>query len=416
MKWIFTIFFSFLFYSLQAQIATVSRAANLRSNASGKSEILEKLKIGDTLLLVNPNKKAGYYQVSSLNSGLQGWVYASLIKHATIKINQDISDKNLAQDAGLVDIRVIDVGQGLCIVIKLPGNKYVIYDAGGDNSSKSHTLEQIRKSIAGTTVDLMVLSHMDADHIAAADEVIDAFKVKKLLWGGYEKSMTGEPKPTQAYNQVVHAISRHPEMENVNLNVLDSTITPGNSFVLGGATFTFLCGFGKPLPEWQLDRSEKLNSVSIVMKVEYGGNSVLICGDAVGRHREETEVNAIIATEAFMVKKASKYLPSTVLVAPHHGANNGSSRTFVNMVKPKSVIFSAGSGYRHPTTRTANEYLRVVAISSIFRTDLGDYEGGEEWALGTKGSLTKPYKDIYGDDNVQIQLRANGTYRVFYVK
>ncbi|MDO3641279.1 ComEC/Rec2 family competence protein [Mucilaginibacter sp. L3T2-6] len=312
-----------------------------------------------------------------------------------------------------VEVRVLDVGAGLCNLIKMPGNKYIIYDAGGDyNTNGNRTVEQIKSFIpAGSEIELMVLSHTDADHIVAAGQVIRDFKVKKLLWGGYERSMIDAEQPTAAYQRIIAALDEIRSTENVNLNQRDSVITPGNHFTIGSTTITFLCGFGKPLPEWGLtDKAEKLNAVSIVMRLDFAGNSVLFCGDAVGRHRDDPE-DALIATEKFMVEKARQYLPCTVIIAPHHGAKNASSAAFVNLVRPKAVVFSAGHKFHHPETLTAKRYLQYVSASSIFRTDRGDDEGGTEWDyLRVPGT-----RDGYNDDNIDILLESDHSYKVFYL-
>ncbi|MDB5089984.1 MAG: uncharacterized protein JWR09_3978 [Mucilaginibacter sp.] len=312
-----------------------------------------------------------------------------------------------------VEVRVLDVGAGLCNLIKMPGDKYIVYDAGGDyNTNGERTMAQIRSFIpSGSEIELMVLSHTDADHIVAAGQVIREYKVKKLLWGGYERSMIDAEQPTAAYQRIIAALQATPGTVNVNLNQRDSVITPGNHFMVGTTTITFLCGFGKPLAEWGLtDKAEKLNAVSIVMRLDFAGNSVLFCGDAVGRHRDDPE-DALIATEKFMVERAAQYLPSTVIIAPHHGAKNGSSAAFVRLVKPKAVIFSAGHRFHHPETSTALRYLQYVPASSIFRTDRGDDEGGTEWDyLRVPGT-----KDGYNDDNVDVLLKSDHSYRVFYL-
>jgi beta-lactamase superfamily II metal-dependent hydrolase len=256
----------------------------------------------------------------------------------------------------------------------------------------------------------MVLSHTDADHISAAGQVIKNYRVKKVIWGGYEASMiSGDP--SGAYTRLVTALENSPSTENVNLHEQHEDITPGQHFNIGTATFTFLCGFGEPPAEWNpLDKAEKLNSVSIVMKLEYSHNSILFCGDAVGRHRDDPE-DALIATEKYMIDNAAQYLPSTIIIAPHHGAKNGSSTAFVDAVKPKKVIFSAGHKFHHPETRTANLYLRYVTTDDIYRTDRGDDEDGTEWNYTRINGCI----DKYNDDNIQIQLRSNHTYRVFYL-
>jgi len=412
MKFLVTIVFILISATAFADYLVVQRNGNLRQNESTSSEILEKLHTGDTLLLLELNQTAGYYHVVSLASRQEGWVYRTLVRKVVGEIEGEPLTGALETDA-VVDIRVLDIGAGLCTLIKLPGNKYVIYDAGGDNYFQpERTPIQVKEYIpAGSVIELLVLSHTDADHIVSASQILRDYKVKKVLWTGYESSMIGGGNPTSSYTRLYNALENDPSIENINLNELDSTIDAGNHFSIGNAKFTFLCGFGSPPSEWGLSaKDEKLNSVSIVMKLNFGGNSVLFCGDAVGRHRNDP-VDALIATEKFLVENAASLLQSTVIIAPHHGAMNGSSRSFVEHVKAESVIFAAGHKHDHPTLRTAEEYLRFTTANKIFRTDRGDDEGGNEWPLGR----TAGCRDKYNDDTIQVQLRSNGTYRVYYM-
>ena len=288
----------------------------------------------------------------------------------------------------------------------------MIFDAGSDKlQNGDRTLAQIKEYIpAGATIELLVLSHTDADHITGAAQVVRDYNVKKVLWTGFEKSMLGGTS-TGAYRRLVAMLAMRPATENVNLHERDSSIAPGTHFDIGNARFTFLCGFGNPPANWQgLDDAEKLNGVSIVMKLSFSGNSILFTGDAVGRHRDD-EPDALLATEAFLVDNAAAQLPSTIVVAPHHGAKNGSSAAFVQHVNPRVVIFPAGHEHRHPTRRTAELYLQFTTAENIFRTDRGDDEGDDEWSFGRRNNC----RDRYNDDNIQVQLRGNGTYRVYYM-
>lgn len=393
-------------YTANADFLIVQRNGNMRAEPSTESEILEKVHTGDTLILLELDQTDAYYHVRGRQSGQEGWVYRTLVRKVEGEIEAPPTSSTV------VDIRILDVGAGLCVLIKLPGDKYVIYDAGSDAKlNGNRTIEQIKEYIpAGTRIELMVLSHTDADHINGAGQVIRDYDVKKVLWTGYEASMAGG-STTAAYTRLITQLESHQGTENVNLHERDSIITPGNQFQIGATRFTFLCGFGSPHPDWTgLDKAEKLNGVSIVMKLEFGGKSVLFTGDAVGRHRDSQE-DVLLATEHFLVNNAAQYLPSTVLIAPHHGAKNGSSTAFVDLVKPRSVIFAAGHQHRHPTSRTANLYLQYTVADSIYRTDRGDDEGGEEWSRGRRAGCS----DKYNDDTIQIQLRSNGTYRVYYM-
>jgi beta-lactamase superfamily II metal-dependent hydrolase len=370
--------------------------------------VLIQVEINATLVLVEETQTNGYYHVKGNMFSGEGWIYRTFVRRYIG--DPPIENVVVPED---VEVRVLDVGAGQCNLIKLPGKKYVIYDAGHWENYGKRTLAQVNEYIEpGSTIELLILSHTDGDHIGAAENIIRNYIVKKVLWTGYERSMISSSASTDAFKRLESVLNNPPyPIENVNLNTLDSTITPGTKVSFGDASLTFLCGFGKPEADWPLmSVGEKLNSVSIIMKLEYKGRSVLFSGDAVGRHVGDP-ASTLIATEKFVVEEASALLRSTVIIAPHHGADNGSSVALIQNVKPSFVIFSAGHMYQHPTKSAAERYLaNSVDITNMYRTDRGDDEF----------NITKPYNewshlqvagcsDPYGDDDVNIVLLFTGS-------
>jgi competence protein ComEC len=142
----------------------------------------------------------------------------------------------------------------------------------------------------------------------------------------------------------------------------------------------------------------------------------LYTGDAVGRHLEDP-ADALIASEKFVVNNADAILiDSDVLIAPHHGADNGSSTEFIKAVSPEWVIFSAGHRHCHPTQVAAQRYIDFgVSLSNMFRTDIGDDESNsdcrvKEWDHQRQTN----HKDTAGDDDVDILIRQDGEVLVDY--
>ncbi len=125
-----------------------------------------------------------------------------------------------------------------------------------------------------------------------------------------------------------------------------------------------------------------------------------------------TDKNAHIATEKYMTENAEVIsIDSDVLIAPHHGADNGSSKRFIEAVSPTWVIFSAGHDHEHPRSAAAERFLGAgVGLEKMFRTVLGDDEGQEEWDHGRVAGRVDPP----GDDDVDILIRANGEIEVAY--
>jgi beta-lactamase superfamily II metal-dependent hydrolase len=395
----------------EGQYLQVSRQANIKESYNGNSPTLEKANKGDYYVMVKEASDStnSYYKVKCNTKDQDGWIYRTLVR----RYEGNIPGKEVSSLSDLV-IDVVDVGAGLCNVIKLPDGRYIIYDAGNYTASGNATLEQIKKIIpVGSTVELMILSHTDSDHVGAASNIIENYRVKKILHTGYEKSLVfpGETM-SSTYKRFQSALKNadYP-IEVVNLYEKDSVIKPGITESYGNVKLIYLCGFGKPLEEWNpLAENEMINSVSIVVKVVYDGASVLLAGDAVGRHIDDPP-NALIATEKYLVDKAPDLLNSDILVAPHHGADNGSSLAFIQKVTPDVVIFSAGHKFQHPRQITSERYLGYVKLENIFRTDRGDDEGGAEWDYKRVAGCVDPY----GDDDVEILITSDGKYKVKYL-
>jgi len=134
-----------------------------------------------------------------------------------------------------------------------------------------------------------------------------------------------------------------------------------------------------------------------------------------------------LATEKFLVDNVnSSFLNCDVMVAPHHGADNGSSRAFIEAVSPMFVIFPAGASHGHPTKQAVDRYIVYADVQwyRIFRTDRGagwistrqgwdDYYDDDkvvEW----NGQARKGCNDKTGDDDVLITVYDNGYLRVRY--
>ena len=157
------------------------------------------------------------------------------------------------------------------------------------------------------------------------------------------------------------------------------------------------------------------------MRVSYKGKSILFMGDAVGRHNTDSDGNQnedtdqLIATEKFLVDNSdSLIIDSDVLIASHHGANNGSAPKFIKAVSPQWVIFSAGRGHAHPRDLTAKRFIAAgVDSDKLLRTDLGDdeseYEHGDlEWPKGR----IDDHRDPPRDDDLLISIGSSGSLTV----
>ena len=329
------------------------------------------------------------------------------------------ADPGPADPGAAVTVRVIDVGPGLCTITTAPsasGPRHMVYDAG--HWFGGLCLDAVDRIVGTAGVDLMIISHSDGDHLGDAEEIIEAHDVRAMI-------RTGDSRHGANLDSMVFAIGREvTAIGAMDRSLATQPITPGETLALGDATLTLLHG----LNDWtasSLSDAESNNAISIVVRLDYNGGSVLFSGDVIGRRLDDPAPNACRDAEEMMVNRhtpgTATSLDSDVIIAPHHGGNNGSSTCFINAVSPSAVVFSAGHQYLHPTVGAAGRYLAAnVRPDSLFRTDLGDDEDpddppshpdAEHWEPGGATNCA----DARGDDEIEIHIDATGAVTVRYV-
>ena len=305
-------------------------------------------------------------------------------------------------------VRVIDVGNGHAAVIAMPGEFYMVYDAG----RSGRTLVGVRSVVPdGEDIDLLILSHTDSDHIGGADELLGAYQVKRIVRPGLWRD-------TDAWADADAAIADEAELGAEVMNLAETPLIPGDEIHFGNARVILVSGFSQPPASWGVhEESETNNAGSIVVRLVFVGRSILFTGDSVGLKLCDTnscaEPEQLYATELFMVKNAPHVpIDSDVLIAPHHGSRESSSAEFIAAVSPEWVVIPAGtSAYDHPHREAGERYLAAnVAPSRILRTDRHDDEGDKEWPCGR----VDDHVDSVGDDDVDIAVSASGDLKVAY--
>ncbi len=313
-----------------------------------------------------------------------------------------ISDKATAPAGQEVIVRIADVGAGLCCVIRMPGPKYVIYDAGNYEDNGKSAMSVITEIIpSGSDVAMLVLSHSDSDHVAAVPDICEKYHVKIAVFPDIERD-------TATWENAVKALDAEAATDGCKeIRVKMEADCQNTSVTSGEAEFRVLCGWAIPPASFGCkDDSELKNGGSIIARFTCGGWSVLFTGDAVGRHLN-SPAGICIAEERWLVDNIKPAeLESDVLIAPHHGANSSCSETFLQTVQPTWVVFSAGHKFSHPRAAAAERCIAAgVKKEHILRTDRGDDEGGEEWNEGRVAGT----KDSRGDDSITVTITKSGS-------
>ncbi len=220
-------------------------------------------------------------------------------------------------------IKMLDIGQGDSILIYSKGEA-ILVDTGGvqekeDNLVRNITLP-VLKSLGVKKLKKLIITHGDYDHIGEADYLLKHFKVEEVLINNnkinyYEKQLL-KYKAKQAKE---------------------------------GYTFTL-----KDIVFVQLNKNlEDENDSSLVFLGIYKDKSFLLMGDSSSK------------TEEYLLKRYN-LKNITILKVGHHGSKTSTSDKFIEEVKPKISLISAGidNKFKHPH----KEILKKLQDSLVYVT------------------------------------------------
>ena len=233
-----------------------------------------------------------------------------------------------------INITMLDIGQGDSLLIELPHNKSnILLDTGGVvsynknkyNLSLNTTIPYL-KSRGIKKINYMILTHGDYDHMGEAINLVNNFKVKKVVFN------CGE------FNNLEKELIKVLDKKKIKYYSCIKELNIDNN------KFYFL----------QTKEYDNENDNSNVIYTELDGYKFMFMGDA-GVEKEKDILN--------------KYNISgiDVLKIGHHGSKTSSSKEFINEINPNYSIISVGKNnrYGHPN----KEVLNNLSDSKIYRTD-----------------------------------------------
>lgn len=234
------------------------------------------------------------------------------------------------RDGSGLEIHYLDVGQGDSTLILCDGHAMLI-DAG--DNDRGTAVQSYLEGQGVTTLDYVIGTHPDADHIGGLDVVLYKFDCQMVMMPDFEKD-------TRTYDDVVQTMK-----QKRYKNTLPEV---GTVYELGSAVFTIVAPNG--------EYGDNANDYSVGILLQHGKNRFLFTGDA-----EE-------ASEADMLENGID-LEADVFKASHHGSRTANTEEFLQTVDPDYVVISCGqdNSYGHPHAEVMNR-LRAMGIS-VFRTD-----------------------------------------------
>ncbi len=242
-----------------------------------------------------------------------------------------------------VEVVFLDVGQGDAALVLTPDGKSLLVDAGGflipgQKARKGFDVGRdvvvpYLKRRGLERLDAVLLSHPHPDHFGGLQAVFEAFPVGEFWWNG-------QRFPDVSFDALLEAVRRRGAVRKVLL--------APESFPWGGGTVDVLY-------PGRVERARSINDNSLVVRLNFGAESVLFAGDI-----EDLGEGAL-----------SDQVPvhATVLKIPHHASRTSSSVPFVDSVRPEVAVASLGEDnlFKFPHEGVLEKYERRGV--KIYRTD-----------------------------------------------
>ncbi len=284
---------------------------------------------------------------------------------------------------------VLDVGQGLAVVLRGPDGRFVLVDAGPSGAGRFDTGDRIvvpaLASRGCRRLEVLALSHDHDDHAGGALAVLRDVEVGELWLGeGSQRDPLTRAVAAEAVARGV-AVFRLRRGDGAHVAGLDlAVLHPG-----------------------LLDRGLSLNNRCLVLRASTrNGASILLPGDL-----EADGERALLAALADPRAGA--------LVAPHHGADGSSTPAFLAGVHPHLVVVSAGAGNRfgHPGQAALSRF--AASEARVLRTDrdgtitLEDIDGS--WMTSVEKQGRGDEREDKDHSESESERNATGSERLFFI-
>ena len=256
-----------------------------------------------------------------------------------------------------VNISVIDVGQGDCILVENRNGHTYLVDAGSStikNVAEYNVVPYLKCKGIGS-LDYVMVSHGDSDHINGILQMMekDDLRIRNLV-------LPDCGQFSQEYGELRELAKRR------DIPVI--YVSKGDSLKDGEIRFEIISPEDKKYGD--------INDASMVMRMEYQEFSMYFTGDI----SEKTERELLQAISA-----------ADVLRVPHHGSGLSSSQELLEKANPSVAMISCGVGnrYGHPHRETVERYemlkteLFVTAESGCIEIEVPDEKKGKEYYVST---------------------------------
>jgi competence protein ComEC len=209
-------------------------------------------------------------------------------------------------------VTFLSVGEGDAILIS-QGQNQILIDGGRTGKELLAHLGR-HMPFWDRTVEIVIATHPDADHIGGFSGLFGAYRVGQFLY-------TGAESKTETFTLLQKALALNACEPLKLFRGSDIRLPWGGELVIE-----------YPLSELPKDAAET-NTGSIVSRLIYGETQILFTGDLPSEETVLPEMRTV-----------------DILKVAHHGSRYSTSAAFLDQLQPKEAVLSVGKNmYGHPS-------------------------------------------------------------------
>lgn len=237
----------------------------------------------------------------------------------------------------MTEVYMFDVGQGDSFFIQTSTGKQMLIDAGKDAT----VLGELSRVMPWNdrSIDIVLATHPDMDHIGGLDEVFKRYKVDMFL----TSSVGGE---TEEYKNLLKIVNEK--------KIPAYFVEQGVRFDLSSTEYFMVLFPDRDVKGWET------NTGSVVGKFVSGERSILFTGDS------PTSI------EQYLAKTIPDLLDVDILKLGHHGSRTSTTAALLKVTTPNLALVSAGknNSYGHPH-KEVTDLLQQFAVPIVSTQDQG---------------------------------------------
>jgi len=249
---------------------------------------------------------------------------------------QDTPSSDMPEASAGLLVSFLDVGQGDCIFLRAPSGKTMLVDGGPDGSFG--VIDRYLTSLGVVGLDVVVASHLHADHIGGLIQVVDTYPIGDFYYPPFDAE-------SATYFNLLDALKESQASVHNPLAGIASNIAWDEA-----VTVSILSPYQAVYQDF--------NDTSYIIRITYGSTAVLLTGDA-------TELSEKLALKAL----PNSLFRADVLKVAHHGSRDATFEPFLDAVSPAIAVICVGkdNDYGHPH-QSLLDRLSARGIT-LYRTD-----------------------------------------------